>query len=90
MAVVQESLRGFGYQVTNNTHFIGAEVVRQHGDPSHGIHSLQIEMNRSLFMNEAAQTRGPDFKTVQAHLSAMAAVVADYAKSTAPRSPHVP
>ncbi len=87
VAVVRESLRGFGYNVTNNTHFIGAEVVRQHGDPANGIHSLQIEMNRGLFMDETARTRGPDFQRVQGHLTEVAAAVAHHAKNTTTRAP---
>jgi N-formylglutamate amidohydrolase len=80
--VVYETLRGFGYKVTRNTHFIGAESVRQHGNPAHGIHSLQIEMNRSLFMNEAAGTRAAPFGQVQEHLTTLSARIAAHARQT--------
>jgi N-formylglutamate amidohydrolase len=81
VAVLAEALTGFGYKVTRNTHFIGAEVVRQHGNPTQGIHSVQIEMNRGLYMDEVARTRGPGFAAVQGHLTALSATVADYARS---------
>lgn len=77
--LVESVLRGFGYQVTRNRHFIGAEAVRKHGDPANGIHSLQIEMNRSLYMDEAARTRAPGLGQVRAHLTELARRLADYA-----------
>jgi N-formylglutamate amidohydrolase len=76
-AELAETLSGFGYKVTRNTHFIGAEVVRQHSNPAQGIHGVQIEMNCGLYMDEVARTRGPGFATVQGHLTALAATVAD-------------
>ncbi|MBR0669646.1 N-formylglutamate amidohydrolase [Neoroseomonas soli] len=79
--LVGSVLRGFGYNVTNNKHFIGAECVRKHGNPQNGIHSLQIEMNRSLYMDEAARTRRPELETVRAHLTELARQLAAYACS---------
>lgn len=79
VAVVAETLRGFGYSVTQNAHFIGAECVRRHGDPAGKVHSLQIEMNRGLYMDETARTRGPGFEAVRGHLAAVAAAVVGYA-----------
>lgn len=81
--VVASVLKGFGYRVTSNTHFIGAESVRKHGAPDQGIHSLQIEMNRSLYMDEEARTRRPELAEVRAHLAAVAAKVVELAKSRA-------
>ena len=81
--LVGSVLRGFGYRVTNNAHFIGAECVRRHGAPQQGIHSLQIEMNRSLYMDEAARTRRPELATVRGHLMEVARQLAAYARSRA-------
>ncbi len=81
MDLVASVLRGFGYNVTTNRHFIGAEAVRKHGDPKNGIHSLQIEMNRGLYMDEAARTRGVGFAQVKAHLTALARELEAYARS---------
>lgn len=78
--IVSDVLKGFGYRVTANTHFVGAEAVRKHGAPDQGIHSLQIEMNRSLYMDEEARTRRPELSQVRTHLTAVAAQVADLAR----------
>ncbi|MDQ8728276.1 N-formylglutamate amidohydrolase [Bradyrhizobium sp. LHD-71] len=77
--LVAETLSSFGYKVTRNRHFVGAESVRKHGDPSRGIHSLQIEMNRSLYMDDATRARNGRFPKVQAHLAALAERVVAFA-----------
>jgi N-formylglutamate deformylase len=51
--LVASTLRGFGYSVRLNHPFKGAEIVIRHGDPIAGRHSLQIEINRGLYMDEA-------------------------------------
>lgn len=79
LEVATEVLRGFGYRVTHNAHFIGAEAVRKHGDPANGIHSLQIEMNRSLYMDEATRLRRPELTQIRAHLAVLAKKVAELA-----------
>jgi N-formylglutamate deformylase len=41
-----------GYSVAYNHPYKGVELVRRHGDPRRHRHSLQIEINRKLYMNE--------------------------------------
>jgi N-formylglutamate deformylase len=82
---LQTTLQGFGYEVTRNAHFIGAECVRRHGQPARGIHSVQIEMRRNLFMDEATGERHAGFAQVQAHMTALAEAVARYAQAHANR-----
>lgn len=49
---VAASLGGLGYGVCTNHPYRGGELIRRHGDPAQGRHSLQIEINRALYMNE--------------------------------------
>ncbi|CAH0264165.1 N-formylglutamate amidohydrolase [Roseomonas sp. CECT 9278] len=79
--LVGSVLGGFGYNVTNNKHFVGAECVRKHGDPANGIHSLQIEMNRGLYMDEAARTRSEGLARVRGHLAELARQLAAFARA---------
>lgn len=46
-----------GYRVRINHPYRGGELIRRHGDPARGRHSLQIEINRALYMNEQAFER---------------------------------
>ena len=77
---VIECLKGFGYDVTRDEHFIGAESVRKHGNPDGGIHSLQIEINRSIYMDEDSYRRGDRFTEIQGHLSQLAGQLADFVR----------
>lgn len=80
---VVDALRGFGYQATVNRHYAGAESIHKHADPEGGIHSLQIEINRGLYMDEDGFVRGPRFAEVRGALDRLAAVVCDYAREHA-------
>lgn len=50
---LKELFEAKGYKVGMNVSgFSGAEIVKRHGDPSKGRHSLQVELNRKLYMDE--------------------------------------
>lgn len=51
-AVLAETLRGAGLHVAINKNFKGGEIVRRYGEPSAGVHAIQIEFNRALYMDE--------------------------------------
>lgn len=50
--LVCEHLRALGYNVAYNHPYKGVELVRRYGDPARQRHSLQLEINRKLYMNE--------------------------------------
>ncbi|ALM82899.1 N-formylglutamate amidohydrolase [Bordetella sp. N] len=77
--LIVATLGGFGYQVTRNFHYPGAESVRKHAQPAAGIHSVQIEIKRGLYMNEETFERSKDFGTVRQHLAELSKVIARFA-----------
>ncbi|QTG17227.1 N-formylglutamate amidohydrolase (plasmid) [Agrobacterium tumefaciens] len=81
LELTTEVLREFGYRVTHNAHFIGAEMVRKHGDPAGGVHSLQIEMNRSLYMDEATRLRREELSEIRRHLTELAFKISEFSRS---------
>ena len=48
-----EHLRARGYSVDYNHPYKGVELVRRHGRPAAHRHSIQVEVNRKLYMDEA-------------------------------------
>jgi N-formylglutamate deformylase len=70
--VVVDYLKGCGYDATLNEHFKGAESVRKHGDPANGVHSLQIEINRSMYMDEDSYRRNERFADIRRDLNGLA------------------
>jgi len=65
---VRGKLAGFGYRVAVNDPFKGVELVRLHGRPAERRHSLQLEVNKRLYMDETALQPGPGFARVQQDL----------------------
>jgi N-formylglutamate deformylase len=63
-----EVLRGFGYQVEYNHPYKGVELVRRYGDPTHDRHSIQVEINRKLYMDEATLELNAGFESLRGHL----------------------
>lgn len=55
------TLGTMGYRVGMNDPYQGAELIRRHGAPSEGRHSVQIELNRALYMDEAAFVKTEGF-----------------------------
>lgn len=51
LMAARESFIAQGLEVSVNHPFKGAEIVRRHGRPQDGRHSLQVEINRKLYLN---------------------------------------
>ena len=58
---VEISLRRLGYTVARNNPYSGGYVTQHYGRPAEGVHALQIEVNRGLYLDEASLRRGPGF-----------------------------
>jgi N-formylglutamate deformylase len=61
-------LRGFGYEVEYNHPYKGVELVRRYGDPASHRHSIQVEVNRKLYMDEETLAPNAGFETLRGHL----------------------
>ena len=70
---VRATLSGMGYQVKVNDPYKGVELVRAYSDPKAGRHSLQIEINKRLYMDEATLEKSAGFAVLQRNLSILLA-----------------
>ena len=59
-ATVERALRAQGHSVIRNKPFAGGFTTRHYGKPSTGVHALQIEINRALYMDELRIERRDD------------------------------
>lgn len=66
--LVCDMLRGFGYSVEYNHPYKGVELVRRYGDPAAQRHSIQVELNRKLYMDEDTLQPHAGFETLRGHL----------------------
>jgi N-formylglutamate amidohydrolase len=78
-ALVASVLRGMGYDVKINDPYKGVELVRAFSDPQSQRHSLQIEVNRRLYMDERTREKAAGFDRLKADVDAMLKAVAGYA-----------
>jgi N-formylglutamate deformylase len=60
-----EWFRAHGFVALVNTPYQGGDLVAALGSPAGGRHSIQVELNRALYMDEARFTRATAFDTIQ-------------------------
>lgn len=65
-------LESLGYSVSYNHPYKGVELVRRYGDPGKHRHSIQIEINRKLYMDEATLELTPAHEDLKAGLRSLA------------------
>ncbi|HAA93871.1 MAG TPA: N-formylglutamate amidohydrolase, partial [Rhodospirillaceae bacterium] len=82
--LIAETLEDMGYVVALNDPYKGVELVRAYSNPLHGRHSIQIEINRALYMNERTLERHPGFDALRADLDRLVSAVADFSVTRLP------
>jgi len=75
--VAERYLRGRGFRVRRNDPYAGGYVTRHYGRPSRGVHVLQIEVCRSLYMDEVRLERLPRFGEIRDVLGGLLGVLLD-------------
>ena len=78
-ALVAGTLRGLGYEVKVNDPYKGVELVRAFSDPQGHRHSLQVEVNRRLYMDEQTREKNANFPVLRDHLDRLVHVIAEFA-----------
>ncbi len=66
--LVRSTLAAMGYSVKVNDPYKGVELVRAYSDPKAGRHSLQIEINRRLYLDEATLAKTAGFDSLNKNL----------------------
>jgi N-formylglutamate deformylase len=76
---VRAFLADLGYDVRVNDPYKGVELVRAYSNPAEGRMSLQLEINKRLYMDEATRTQSAGFEPLQRQLATLVDAVLDYA-----------
>ena len=69
--LICEHLRGLGHSVAYNHPYKGVELVRRYGRPQEHRHSIQLEINRRLYMSEATFEMTDGFARLQRDLQSL-------------------
>jgi N-formylglutamate deformylase len=79
MRHAEHFLVGRGYVVRRNDPYAGGYVTRHYGKPATGVHCLQIEIARRLYVTEASLEKHQGFSRVTEDMSALVASLASEA-----------
>lgn len=85
--MVANAFKARGYSVAMNDPYEGVELVRLAGDPARNRHSLQIEINRALYMDEVTRERLPSFDALKADIDHVLASVRAFVEAAAAALP---
>ncbi|MDF1607874.1 N-formylglutamate amidohydrolase [Hoeflea sp. YIM 152468] len=75
-------LSGLGYHVVRNKPYAGGFITEHYGRPARGLHALQIEINRGLYVDEERLEKTSGFEPLKADLSEFAGDLMAYVRET--------
>jgi N-formylglutamate deformylase len=81
-------LKEMGYDVKINDPYKGVELVRAYSDPAANKHSLQIEVNRRLYMDENTREPNANFNRLKQDITKLIEEIAAYAHDHMPGHAH--
>jgi N-formylglutamate amidohydrolase len=77
----QDALAALGYRVARNTPYAGGYTTELYGRPMDGVHALQIEISRGLYLDEARLAPNAGFDRLKEDLRSVFARLAEAAVS---------
>ena len=80
MARIERSFRAQGFTVARNAPYGGGYTNRRYGRPRRGIHALQVEINRGLYMDEQRITRASGYGALKDALQQVMAEIIEAAR----------
>jgi N-formylglutamate amidohydrolase len=78
-AFVAGVLRGRGYTVRINEIYKGVEIVKRQGRPAANRHSLQVEVDRALYMDQKTLEKTRGFARLQADITCLIEALSEFA-----------
>ena len=81
---VEAAFASAGFVVTRNTPFAGAYITQAYGRPGNGQHAVQVEIDRSLYMNEVLIRPNGVFDEVRAALARVVSEIAGIGQGRQP------
>jgi N-formylglutamate deformylase len=71
--LAEDTLQAMGYRVRRNDPYAGGYVTRHYGRPREGVHALQLEIARPLYMDETRIERLPRMTVLQRDVTRLVA-----------------
>lgn len=80
----EQAFERMGYSVIRNNPYAGGFTTQHYGDPLNGVHAIQIELNRALYVDENSLNRKPGFATLKSDLTKFLDALAAYSREIHP------
>ena len=74
--VVHDTFSSLGYSIGRNKPYAGGFITEHYGNPAGGLHAIQIELNRAVYMDERRRERGKRLPQVAEHFAVLAEALA--------------
>jgi N-formylglutamate amidohydrolase len=68
-------LSGLGYAVSRNKPYAGGFITEHYGQPARGLHAVQVEFNRSLYMDEKTLAQSAHFGKLASDVAKLVAAL---------------
>jgi N-formylglutamate amidohydrolase len=75
--VVEDTYHQLGYSIGRNKPYAGGFITEHYGNPASGLHAVQIELNRAIYMDERKRERTARFDQIAADFTALADALID-------------
>lgn len=72
-------LTDLGFSAARNKPYAGGFITEHYGRPVRGLHALQIEINRALYVDEVTLEKRPEFEAIAGALSCFMRLMAEFA-----------
>jgi N-formylglutamate deformylase len=76
--LVHDLLHDMGYSVALNNPYKGVEILKRYGQQRRGIHALQLEISRRLYMDEQTLEKNGNFSKLRDDLTKAFVFLADH------------
>ncbi|PPQ28118.1 N-formylglutamate amidohydrolase [Rhodopila globiformis] len=76
---VEAFLSARGFQVRRNDPYAGGYITKHYGRPGHGVHALQVEVARRLYMDETLIERSADFARIEQAIAGLIGAITQQA-----------
>lgn len=81
---IEAAFASAGFTVTRNAPFAGAHITQAYGRPNRNQHAVQVEIDRSIYMNERAIRPNSQFERVRLRLRNVMAEIAKIGQDRLP------
>jgi N-formylglutamate amidohydrolase len=75
--MVEDTMGRLGYSVGRNKPYAGGFITEHYGNPASGLHTIQLELNRAIYMDERRRERSDRFAQVAADFAHLADALAN-------------